>query len=34
MKILLVDDIKDNIYMLESLLKGKEHDAVSAGNGI
>ena len=32
-KILLVDDIKENQYMLESLLKGNGYSTVSANNG-
>jgi len=28
MKILIVDDIKENIYLLEAMLKGAGHDIV------
>ncbi|RPH26707.1 MAG: response regulator [Bacteroidales bacterium] len=32
-KVLLVDDIKDNLYLLESLLKGNGYSTTSASNG-
>jgi len=34
MKILIVDDNKQNLLLLEAMLKGGGHAAVSAGNGI
>jgi PAS domain S-box-containing protein len=33
MKILIVDDIKENIYLLEAMLKGAGHDIVPAVDG-
>ncbi|GAH02385.1 unnamed protein product [marine sediment metagenome] len=34
MKILIVDDNKQNLYMLETLLKSCSYDVVSAANGV
>ena len=34
MKILVVDDNKDNLDLLESWLKGSSYDVVSAANGM
>ena len=34
MKILIVDDTKQNLLLLEAMLKGGGHTVVSAGNGI
>ena len=33
MRILAVDDTKENLYLLESILKGGGHEVVTAGNG-
>ena len=32
-KVLIVDDIRANLYMLETLLKGHGFDVISAENG-
>ena len=34
MKILIVDDNKQNLLLLQAMLKGGGHGALSAGNGI
>ena len=34
MKILIADDIAQNVYMLEYLLKGKGYEVATAANGI
>lgn len=34
MKILVVEDNKENLYMLETLLKGSGYDVISAKNGV